>query len=92
MAAADPSRGLVPWVGIAAPLDPLLGQLAIDGTALAAGPMQEASGRAFCFLPLPIATGLPRRVHINAYFELSSNRRDIWCVHDWHTLQGARLL
>ncbi|ETW06282.1 hypothetical protein, variant [Aphanomyces invadans] len=33
-------------------------------------------GRAFCFLPLPVETGLP--VHINGYFELSSNRRDIW--------------
>ncbi|GFQ05377.1 sacsin [Phtheirospermum japonicum] len=37
-------------------------------------------GRAFCFLPLPIITGLP--VHINAYFELSSNRRDIWYGDD----------
>lgn len=37
-------------------------------------------GRAFCFLPLPINTGLP--VHINAYFELSSNRRDIWFGND----------
>ena len=38
-----------------------------------------ASGRAFCFLPLPIYTGMPARLHINGYFELSSNRRDIWC-------------
>lgn len=37
-------------------------------------------GRAFCFLPLPISTGLP--VHVNAYFELSSNRRDIWVGSD----------
>ncbi|KAF2301861.1 hypothetical protein GH714_029947 [Hevea brasiliensis] len=37
-------------------------------------------GRAFCFLPLPISTGLP--AHINAYFELSSNRRDIWFGND----------
>ncbi|KAK1380492.1 Sacsin [Heracleum sosnowskyi] len=37
-------------------------------------------GRAFCFLPLPISTGLP--VHVNAYFELSSNRRDIWFGND----------
>jgi hypothetical protein len=33
-------------------------------------------GQAFCFLPLPVRTQLP--LHINAYFELSSNRRDIW--------------
>ncbi|KAL4186156.1 hypothetical protein AMTRI_Chr09g12820 [Amborella trichopoda] len=37
-------------------------------------------GRAFCFLPLPIITGLS--THINAYFELSSNRRDIWFGND----------
>ncbi|XP_057960552.1 uncharacterized protein LOC131152729 isoform X2 [Malania oleifera] len=37
-------------------------------------------GRAFCFLPLPISTGLP--AHVNAYFELSSNRRDIWFCND----------
>ncbi|KAJ3689238.1 hypothetical protein LUZ61_018402 [Rhynchospora tenuis] len=37
-------------------------------------------GRAFCFLPLPVTTSLP--VHINAYFELSSNRRDIWMGND----------
>ena len=35
-------------------------------------------GMAACFLPLPVATGLP--VHVNGYFELSSNRRDIWCA------------
>ena len=33
-------------------------------------------GRAFCFLPLAVETTLP--VHINGFFELSSNRRDIW--------------
>ncbi|CAM0901691.1 unnamed protein product [Alopecurus aequalis] len=37
-------------------------------------------GRAFCFLPLPINTSIP--VHVNAYFELSSNRRDIWIGND----------
>ncbi|KAL3671864.1 hypothetical protein V7S43_002532 [Phytophthora oleae] len=37
-------------------------------------------GRAFCFLPLPVRVGLP--VHINGYFELSSNRRDIWTGDD----------
>jgi hypothetical protein len=33
---------------------------------------QVAPGRAFCFLPLPALTSLP--VHINGFFELSSNR------------------
>ncbi|KAJ8747299.1 hypothetical protein K2173_011564 [Erythroxylum novogranatense] len=42
--------------------------------------MESFEGRAFCFLPLPINTGLP--AHINAYFELSSNRRDIWFGND----------
>lgn len=36
----------------------------------------DIEGLAFCFLPLPVKTCLP--VHVNAYFELSSNRRDIW--------------
>ncbi|OQS05175.1 hypothetical protein THRCLA_02648, partial [Thraustotheca clavata] len=36
----------------------------------------KGDGRAFCFLPLPVRVGMP--VHINGYFELSSNRRDIW--------------
>ncbi|RZB94315.1 sacsin-like [Glycine soja] len=43
-------------------------------------PLENFDGRAFCFLPLPISTGLP--AHINAYFELSSNRRDIWFGSD----------
>ena len=34
------------------------------------------NGRAFCFLQLPVSTGLP--VHLNGFFELSSNRRDVW--------------
>ncbi|CAC5408783.1 unnamed protein product [Mytilus coruscus] len=34
------------------------------------------NGRAFCFLPLPISTGLP--VHINGHFALSSNRTQIF--------------
>lgn len=41
---------------------------------------RKSEGRAFCFLPLPINTGLP--LHVNAYFELSSNRRDIWFGND----------
>ncbi|KAG0477771.1 hypothetical protein HPP92_012490 [Vanilla planifolia] len=51
-------------------------------------------GQAFCFLPLPVKTGL--RVHVNGYFEVSSNRRSIWFGadmdrsgkqrSDWNTL------
>ena len=56
---------LVPWVGVASPT------LGAPGA-----PLPNIRGRAFCFLPLPAETGLP--VHVNGYFELSSNRRDIW--------------
>ncbi|KXZ55127.1 hypothetical protein GPECTOR_3g279 [Gonium pectorale] len=76
----------VPWVGVAA-------RVPADLDAAAQGPDGEShavsaaakhaekggdgvDGRAFCFLPLPIRTCLP--VHVNGYFELSSNRRDIW--------------
>ncbi|OWZ18889.1 hypothetical protein PHMEG_0006950 [Phytophthora megakarya] len=41
---------------------------------------EATEGRAFCFLPLPVRVGYP--VHINGYFELSSNRRDIWVGDD----------
>lgn len=40
----------------------------------------KVRGAAFCFLPLPVETGF--NVHINGYFELSSNRRDIWFGDD----------
>ncbi|KAJ1475490.1 hypothetical protein T484DRAFT_1828078, partial [Baffinella frigidus] len=65
--AADPGNfhlRLVPWVGVAA-------LVSVDGKTAV-----PSKGRAFCFLPLPAETGLP--VHVNGYFELSSNRRDIW--------------
>ena len=70
MAVADhPSgRGLMPWTGVAALLS----------VGDATPQLGEGSGRAFCFLPLPVRTGLP--VHVNGYFELSSNRRDVWYV------------
>jgi sacsin len=48
--------------------------------SLATHPLENFEGRAFCFLPLPISTGIP--AHVNAYFELSSNRRDIWFGSD----------
>ncbi|KAK9798935.1 hypothetical protein WJX73_003884 [Symbiochloris irregularis] len=67
MTLAQNSRGLVPWAGIAARLHP-------DHLLQESGNL--ASGRAFCFLPLPVSVGMP--VHVNGYFELSSNRRDIW--------------
>ena len=47
--------------------------------------LAAACGRhSLAFLPLPVRTGLP--CHVNAFFELSTNRRDIWYGAD---LQGA---
>lgn len=47
-----------------------------DQASIDRGTFPTLDGLAFCFLPLPVKTNLP--VHVNAYFELSSNRRDIW--------------
>jgi hypothetical protein len=67
----------VPWAGVAA-------RISVQGTATidtvssvdsGSSGKTAVQGRAYCFLPLPVSTGLP--VHINGYFELSSNR----CVH-----------
>ncbi|OIT25617.1 hypothetical protein A4A49_32452 [Nicotiana attenuata] len=52
----------------------------LDFPVASTGAIENFEGRAFCFLPLPVITGLP--VHVNAYFELSSNRRDIWFGND----------
>ena len=37
-------------------------------------------GQVFCFLPLPVYTGLP--VHINGHFILDSTRRNLWVATD----------
>jgi sacsin len=52
---------LVPW-----------GAVAAEVTAGSNDGNDGGSGRGFCFLPLPALTGMP--VHINGFFELSSNR------------------
>ena len=69
-------RGPVPWAGIAAPLaepspgPPALAEAA-EGALVSAGQVADVvpglQGRAFCFLPLPLPTGLP--VHVNGLFE-----------------------
>lgn len=83
--ASDPDylhMRLVPWAGVAA---------LVASTDWANGQGGEAAeeksqgvapldGRGYCFLPLPVHTHLP--VHVNGYFELSSNRRDIWFGDD----------
>ena len=38
--------------------------------------LHEPKHRAFCFLPLPLCTGLP--VHVNGHFFLDSARRNLW--------------
>lgn len=48
----------------------------MDQLSASQGRYPAVEGLAFCFLPLPVKTNLP--VHMNGYFELSSNRRDIW--------------
>ena len=71
--AADPVNKLlrlVPWGGVAA----CTRTTATHEPDPDSRPVQ--SGLAYCFLPLPIQTGLP--VMVNGFFELSSNRRDVW--------------
>ena len=50
------------------------------GVAALTSAGQTLNGQAYCFLPLPAFTGLP--VHVNGFFELSNNRRDIWYGSD----------
>ena len=51
-------------------------------------PISQHRGNAYCFLPLPGETGF--EIHINGYFELSSNRRDIWWGEDMAGTSGVR--
>jgi hypothetical protein len=64
---------MIPWVGVAAQLAT---HVSVSSSGASSGRSLSCSsssgGRAFCFLPLPADTSLP--VHINGYFELSSNR------------------
>lgn len=60
----------LPIGGVAVPLQ-------IDAkTAKLTAKEADFSGKAFCFLPLSIHTGLP--VHINGTFALTSNRKGLW--------------
>ncbi len=59
---------LVPWGGVAAKVSPSAPDASL--------PTGSGGGLAYCFLPLPVRTGLP--VMVNGFFELSSNRRDVW--------------
>ncbi|KAF9920082.1 hypothetical protein FBU30_010134 [Linnemannia zychae] len=57
---------LIPWVGIAAPLDPSIN-------------LRESG--LFCFLPIGDMQ-LPFPVHINGHFAVEQSRRDIWTNFD----------
>lgn len=60
----------LPVGGVAVPLQ-------IDAkTAKLTTSKADFSGKAFCFLPLSIHTGLP--VHINGTFAVTSNRKGLW--------------
>ena len=62
---------LMPWGGCAA----LIHCSAKNADLLSLDPPIPPC-TASCTLPLPIVTGLP--VQVNGFFELSSNRRDVW--------------
>jgi hypothetical protein len=74
--AQDPNNSLlrlVPWGGVAAFVQSSSLTSAHNNQALSS---HQSGGLAYCFLPLPVQTGLP--VMVNGFFELSSNRRDVW--------------
>ena len=83
---------LVPWAGVAA-------RFSTTEEGGDAGGPKPPRGAAYCFLPLPVVTGLP--VHVNGYFELSSNRQGFdrvrrrgerCCLFDafWYIRHSAR--
>lgn len=61
----------LPVGGVAVPL-----QIVDAKTAKLTTVEADFSGKAFCFLPLSIHTGLP--VHINGTFAVTSNRKGLW--------------
>lgn len=63
---------MVPWVGVATHLATHVSVPGYSSGGRSLSCRSSTGGRAFCFLPLPADTSLP--VHINGYFELSSNR------------------
>lgn len=68
---------MIPWVGVATHLATHVSVSGYSSGGRSLSCKSSTGGRAFCFLPLPADTCLP--VHINGYFELSSNR---WAESD----------
>ncbi len=70
---------LIPWGGVAACVHSTAATTTNSNSNSNSSSNSTAtvrSGLAYCFLPLPVQTGLP--VMVNGFFELSSNRRDVW--------------
>jgi hypothetical protein len=61
---------LIPWGGAAARISPPREGIGSPGVG------KQKLGSVYCSLPLPVTTNFKQ--NINGYFELSSNRRDIW--------------
>ena len=99
--ASDPQHEhlrLVPWAGVAACISrtttttssssSFLSSLERNKTKENEDLYPTISGQAYCFLPLPVSTSLP--IHVNGYFELSSNRRDILHGDDLQGIASSR--
>ena len=56
---------VLPWAGVAARINAVSTE----------GNLPPVSGKVYCFLPLPLETGLP--VHINGFFNLNSSRDNL---------------
>ena len=91
---------VLPWVGVALPID-IKKSNDSDGyyspTNSKTSSFPEASGRIFCFLPLPKEAKSPTglRFHVHGYFSLNQNRRHIkWPSGDQQTqnLQDPHLI
>ena len=81
------ARGLVPFTEIALPVN--------DKTNADRRP-EKVDGKIFCFLPLPISTGLG--FHVNGFFNVSSDRRSVTLTDDnsfgtrWNRLLAEHML
>ena len=81
------ARGLVPFTEIALPVN--------DKTNADRRPV-KVNGKVFCFLPLPISTGLG--FHVNGFFNVSSDRRSVTLTDDdsfgtqWNRLLAEHVL
>ena len=80
--AMDKTMNFHVWVGVAMPVQPIAtGARSSRVPWLMANP--RINGLAFCFLPLPIPTGLP--AHVHGYFAVNNDRRGIkWPSNEEH--------